>query len=319
MTNNLIRSIINITIYIYRHFKLQLMNKKLILHVGLPKTGSSALQNLLHSNRDELIQLNINYPLDDNKRNVKHQSLVKGLFNGNNQSLKTFLDTNKSETLILSTEGLTNHLYDYCPKALSKFRDLTINYETTICLVIRNKEKWLKSYYSQSIINPKIRLDYNATSLKLNEFKKLSRITKLLNTKQLTQDLQKAYGAHEIVTIDYSPKFVKEFCFKFIIPYTEVENKKINITPNSWTIELIRQINGFNLNEQQRKSWKAAIQQFSQTKHNLLAQYEYESTQTLAKEKIILASLTPVDSLEFPLTEEIINKFKLFLNSFDRN
>jgi len=69
----------------------------------------------------------------------KHQFLVPALMSGDLSELHSSSRANYAETLILSTEGLTNHLYDFQPVALSDFRETTSMYDVFAFLVIRER------------------------------------------------------------------------------------------------------------------------------------------------------------------------------------
>ncbi|MBT8155121.1 hypothetical protein KMP13_14820 [Epibacterium ulvae] len=56
--------------------------------------------------------------------------------------------------ILLSHEGLTNYLYDFQSATLEAFRARTETFETTIVLLTRHPEDWLRSYYRQAVLNP---------------------------------------------------------------------------------------------------------------------------------------------------------------------
>ena len=56
-----------------------------IIHIGAPKTGSTAIQNFLYDHEDDLEQLGIHYPRHGVKRGGGHVGFRQSL---NNSSLK---------------------------------------------------------------------------------------------------------------------------------------------------------------------------------------------------------------------------------------
>jgi len=289
--------------------------KNLILHVGLPKTGSTALQTYLDSNRELLATKSFNYPKERTKKGIpKHQSLVKGLNTNNHTKLKVYLKNNTKNNLILSTEGLTNHIYDFSSKSILEFRETIKTYNVIIVLVTRDFDSWVKSYYAQSVINPRIKLSYNATSLEIDEFKKHPRILQLANITRLTKDLRKAFEVNDLIRIEYSNNLVKDFCKIFKIPYNKMNTRMINQSPKPWAIELIRQINSFGTSEKERIRWKSTIQEFSQSNHSLMKDYLNDSNNQGEKlNKSILDKLVYNKKTSFCLEKRKLEKFKKFI------
>ena len=135
-----------------------------------------------------LFEQGINYPEPDKDlADPKHQFLVSALQTNDLARLRRILEENQSDSVLLSTEGLTNHLYDFDAGALQTFRDLTLDYEVVIFIVVREKEPWLRSYYKQLVLNPPI-VEYNyATPLRYAAFCELPRVCRLLTPRRLRQ------------------------------------------------------------------------------------------------------------------------------------
>ena len=96
--------------------------RRLILHGGTPKTGTSALQWCLDANRKVLAQRGFWYPPSSNPREPKHQELIGALMAADEARFEECIDSALSEmpsdahTVILSTEGIFNHWWDFCPR-----------------------------------------------------------------------------------------------------------------------------------------------------------------------------------------------------------
>ncbi|MCF6226080.1 MAG: hypothetical protein L3J22_07245 [Xanthomonadales bacterium] len=292
-------------------------SKKLILHVGLPKTGSSALQTYLNQHRHALNRFGFNYPADEiDVAMPKHQSLVLGLFQNNHSQLLSFVEKNNSKNLILSTEGLTNHLYDFSLESLSRFRRVIESFDVTIYIVLRSSADWIKSYYTQAVLNPSVGVvDFYATNMKLDEFSEHARIKKLLNKKQLVEDVKQAYGANSVFIGDFEKQWFHDFCIKFELPFFAPALTRINISPSPSMIELMRQINKYKLPENARISWKATIQKYSQSKHTILKRsvVQSELNDNTPLDITILENIYPIDNGWFSLSQDEIDAFRCFV------
>jgi hypothetical protein len=297
---------------------LKKINKRIILHVGLPKTASSAMQTYLNENREKLKNFEFNYPVDEfNSAMPKHQSLVVGLFANNHTFLDNVVADNTSENLILTTEGLTNHLYDFSSESLASFRNITKTYQLSVFLMTRNINSWIKSYYSQAVLNPNVTtVDFYATNLTLEEFSSLPRIRQLTNYSDLIKDVKKAYGAIDVVVGQYETQWFKHFSQSFNLPFENHElEEKINVTPKFWAIEVMRQINAYHLPEGERTLWKSLVHEFCQSKHTILKMAAI-ADMSLIKNKIdisIIHKLYPIEHPDFYLNQIQINAFEKFV------
>lgn len=85
--------------------------KRLVLHGGLPKTATSSLQSWFNSQATLLRQHGIYWGVPSAvEHSPKHQWLVEELISGSFARLKEALSHSEVDTLLLSTEGLTNHM-----------------------------------------------------------------------------------------------------------------------------------------------------------------------------------------------------------------
>ena len=134
-------------------------SKRLVLHVGLPKTGTSSLQMALNLNRQRLKDGKIIYPTSkSDQRYPNHPFLTQALW-GNEGALETLrkvLDTREDSTVCLSHEGVTNQLNRMSHETTADFQAVTRDWEVVVYLVTRKPETWLASYWKQCVINPPV-------------------------------------------------------------------------------------------------------------------------------------------------------------------
>lgn len=133
---------------------------RLILHGGAPKTGTSALQWCLDSNREVLAQRGFWYPPSSNRREPKHQELVGALMAADQARFTGYIDSalrgmpSSTHTVILSTEGIFNHWWDYSLAAKRLLRGLADQFDFELCVWFRDPESFAAALYAQYLRNP---------------------------------------------------------------------------------------------------------------------------------------------------------------------
>ena len=259
--------------------------RKLWLHVGLPKTATTAFQSWMRNNADDLAEQGILYPPLFGTGNDKHNFLVGTLRqNRNFERLEKLLETTSVETFVLSDEGLSNHLDDFSDAALAKFRELTQSWDVRIILVTREAEAWTLSYHKQCVLNP----DNGAsplwgTSLTVSEMSHHPRIQRLLNTEKLADDLTKAFGATEVRIHEFESHSWFETCLDGI-GVERIEPTMLPRTNQSlpdWSIELLRRVNALTGDQSIRNGWKQALQTYLESNHTILTNLSVSETATV--------------------------------------
>jgi hypothetical protein len=248
--------------------------RKLLLHVGLPKTGTSALQKWCHANTAQLREQGIVYPEPSGDTAMpKHQFMVSDLMKNEFQATRKALGEGSDELLVLTSEGLTNHLYDFRPAALKTFRELLAPYETTVFMVIREKEKWVRSYYKQCAINPEIRQYSYATDKSLEEFAGLQRVQRLLNNEALAEDCRAAFGAGHVEVVKYEEDWKGAFLRNIGFAGDAPDFPDVNTSVPDWILDFVVRVNGMGLGGDARAAWLGAVHKYAGTGHVGLENY----------------------------------------------
>jgi len=144
-----------------------LPQRRLIIHAGTPKTGTTSLQNFLNTNRESLVLHGIWYPHSDGKTKApKHQWLMQSILEGDENKLSEHViatcnhpDPN-IHTIILSTEGIYNHWWDFNSKGKSMLATFLEFFNVEIWIWFRNPEDFVSSFYRQNLSNPRCMPSY---------------------------------------------------------------------------------------------------------------------------------------------------------------
>lgn len=250
--------------------------RRLLLHVGLPKTGTSALQRWCHANSGELLRQGIRYPTPSADTEMpKHQFIVGDLMAGDLSRTARAVAEGDEDRTILTSEGLSNHLYDFRPASLAKIRNLFAEFELTVFLVHRDVEDWVRSYHKQCAINSRNAAYYYGTGLDLPAFRELPRVRRLMNIPNLVHDCAAAYGAGNIVAEAYESDWLERFFD--LCGYTPARTagpEIVNASIADWLLEAVLRINRQPFADGARTAWLATLQRFAGSRHVGLRKYE---------------------------------------------
>lgn len=174
---------------------------KLIIHVGLPKTGTTSLQGFLRNNNDKLINHGYNY-IENYQVLGRHQLILSNLTRGNETALTTQLkhikeNCTKGEIAIISSEGFSYQLYSYKNQEF-KFSDICrkLDIEVECVVFLRDPIKLAWSLYRQVLINApnnKTAPEFGS-SISFETFLKLPKSKFILNYQLLTQSLRNQFS-----------------------------------------------------------------------------------------------------------------------------
>jgi glycosyltransferase involved in cell wall biosynthesis/spore maturation protein CgeB len=132
---------------------------RLILHIGSTKTGSTSLQNFLHSNRESLLAEGVLFPnagfrvLDDDRvPSSGHSNLFyqQGAFD----DLVDEIRENTSDTVLLSTEIISLIVSGHAAQYTEKLKEiLGLFSEIQVVVYLRRQDHWAESQYLDSVTN----------------------------------------------------------------------------------------------------------------------------------------------------------------------
>jgi hypothetical protein len=144
--------------------------RRLIVHIGGPKAGSSSLQSFLFGNREGLARKGILYPVIEGDEARSHSGLPKS-FTGQvvtaKQAGMTFpamqriISGSSAEAVIISSEFfVSGHRHPAMIEAVQTLARAT-GLSLTIAAFIRPQHSWINSAFTQSTKRLKNSLDFN--------------------------------------------------------------------------------------------------------------------------------------------------------------
>lgn len=289
--------------------------KRLILHVGLPKTGTSALQAWCDLNRGALLDAGVFYPESDGSTVApKHQFLIKSLFDGDMTDFSGYMKSCAVDSLLLSTEGLSNHLYDFPEANLARFRHVvqSAGYLVSVFIVSRDPQAWIRSYYKQAIINPPSRKFEYGGSKTLQEFSRSVRVKMLTDYSVLKRDLGKAFGG-EVFMSEHGGDWFADFISVLGVAGFEssIRPPRVHESVSDDLIELIRQINAQQLSADRRETVFSAIHECCKTNHQNIAACKKRQPFSLS----VFQRLAPQNHVQASIKESLIDWHKKNISS----
>lgn len=227
---------------------------KIIIHAGLHKTGTSAIQNFLNLNRDRLLKLGINYP--NTAPFAAHHNLASRLVGYSkcelslaikdvNRTIATLKGLSPMSTLVISSEMLCEGLDPIVFKYLYKLFD-----EVEFHFYIRKQSCLIESAYNQQVKqNSESRLINEYTPYFENIYKQLKWFEKSIKNSKIVAHI---YDKSLLINFDV----VDDFCQKVLNLNVEIEkseSEKINTSLSIPACLLMTRINKIELDKASRK------------------------------------------------------------------
>ncbi len=189
--------------------------KKLFLHIGTSKTGTTAFQWLCHLNRKKLLKYKVFYPwpIIYSGNSPKHQELLHATIKGSEEEIdkvvKTYLERVPQgfspEKYLFSSEGFSFHVPEVggnlkiLKKVLHKYFE-----EIEVLVVFRDQVSFFDSTYRQCLKNPRVKnFPEHGTDLHPEEFLKHSRFDLLLNYEYVFELYEQIFGAGSVHALAY--------------------------------------------------------------------------------------------------------------------
>jgi hypothetical protein len=207
--------------------------KKLFLHIGAPKTGTTYIQCWLNQNRETLIHAGIWIPADD----MYPHRLAAEFISDTERAARSDVVFIKQTPLEAVTADLTaaryapgpatgiissEYFFECRPRDVARIRDLTGGIEISIIIFIRRQDRILESGYNQEVkamgVSETLEPEY------LEQF----------NWLHAYESWADVFGSANVTVINYdtvakSSQLLAEFCRTIGVPETVLHATKTDI------------------------------------------------------------------------------------------
>ena len=230
---------------------------KVYIHAGTPKTATTTFQFACIENSKYLIEKNILYPTNYTQNGVpKHQWLVQLMLNGDIEGLyQKFVDIfneavdSECVNIVLSTEGIYNHWWDFPDNSKEVWSILSRYIETKLIITFRDPVSFLYSFYQQNLKNPRVSIaKCYGQNWSLEEMLQDKWFVKHLDYLSFINEVENIFGKDAIVLLKYDKGILKKL---FNIVDIDLENIKLKSSHNKGlstiAIELLKTLNRFNI------------------------------------------------------------------------
>ncbi len=243
-----------------------LSGRALILHAGTSKTGTTSLQHWLFKQKQWLFERGILYPSNIlSSQEPKHQWLIDAhqtngadLLTRHCQSIQDELkksDPANSSSILLSTEGLSNHFFDLVQPNRDSWIELTHACQVRIIITFRDPLQYSLSRYRQNLINPPSRNNYHATSLSLDQICADPQWLRALDYRRIVSFWTELVGDDSLICLPYRDNIIDTF-LRFGLgldsPPDSSIHERSNRSIGAVGVRLIREFNELRISAEAR-------------------------------------------------------------------
>ena len=282
--------------------QLKVEKLKLTIHAGTPKTGTTSLQTYLDKKQGKLRRKGVLYPhsLDklQNTNAPKHQWFEKNLVTAH---VENFLENFKNiisqvkkdtHTIILSSEGIYNYLWDFPDESKDILWELSKCFDIEVWVWFREPLLFIESYYKQCIRNPQVESNpCYGKDLSFAEMLNIEWFSQHLNYQGFVTECQRLFGENSVSVFKYEGDVVQE-----VIQKLGLETSHDNPTPrqnkslNSASIKLLRTINHYDMKAKDKELLMPHLKEIN----GILEHYAGDTLIDEASRKRVLKLANPI-------------------------
>ncbi len=223
------------------------MNKiNLLLHIGIHKTGSTAIQSFLYLNHDEILKHGYYYPIDhtlvENKLIIIRKLIQTNSISQLNVLLENLVKRakeNNCHTVILSDEDYQ----EFCHSSDDRIKCLSNYFNVKILMYVRRQDR-----YSESAYGFWIQWHYKRITA---ESRSIFHIFPLVNYVYLVSFWETIFSRENIYLKVYDDESKNHNLINNFIKFLEIDLQDIktpditesNITSNKFILDFLRKIN----------------------------------------------------------------------------
>lgn len=293
------------------------MGRKLILHIGSEKTGSSYLQNFLHINKETLAEHGIIYPVSEHEYNhsnlaflvsneiLKPEEFDDGVGIENLENVRKIIeDSPQDSTVIISSEHFHSRcVSDSIDAVFDMISDIPATLENVV-IYLRDQTSLLVSSYSTSIMSgstaPFDISEANAQSPYFNYFMSCCEWDRVFSGKLLTIRSYNFMFNGDIVKDFFSIIFSCHDKYLNILSECKYPEKDFHSRMNAPRIDLLRAMNN-NLNNDDRLQFIGLLKDLP-----ILSNYSF----------IDKNDIDYMNYIFHPINRDMCRKFNLDLGNF---
>lgn len=243
------------------------IGQRLILHAGSPKTGTTSLQVFLDAHREPLRRQGILYPRAGlgGMRDPKHQWFHHFIHPNLDEPrfarhFADALDEGDGETcaMLLSTEAIFNHWYDYGRDARDLLRMLGCYFDVACILWLREPVSFFRSYYVQCLKNPDDGQAYGR-DLCPDELLGMERVRRRLRYDAFLADAERLFGAGRVYPFAYEGDTVAKLARILDVDVPRSGGNR-NVSPvSALGVSMLRRVNRIGLTGREKGDVVRAI------------------------------------------------------------
>lgn len=269
---------------------------KLILHAGTPKTGTTSLQVYLTKKQRKLRHKGILYPnCTHNTDAPKHQWFEKNLVRIHPQNfLDNFVQILKevdenTHTILLSSEGIYNHWWDFTEESNQLLKALNKHFEINVWVWFRDPLDFAESFYKQCLRNPVIQsITCYGKDLSFAETLADPWFKKRLDYMGFINDCEKLFGDSSVTVFKYQEDTV-QIVSQLLGLSTPHDNPtpRQNPSMNNLTADLYRVLNRLNLSAKDKEKFVPHVKTLNAEIKPYLSRIDLDLIDEKSKEEII--------------------------------
>lgn len=177
------------------------VSRRIVLHIGMERTGTSAVQRFLARNRAALRLMGVRYPRPRSGPPEKHQDLVRaiaaeaaGTGADAAELIAAYTEGVRAPITVLSAEGLSAPNPAFA-RALAPLAD---RFDVRVVVYLRRQDEWALSAYRQAVLDPRV-----AEKRPVSEWLEDPGTRARLDYSSMLTGWEKAFGAENIRMLRY--------------------------------------------------------------------------------------------------------------------